>query len=334
MIVKQFMKKVLGKRNICGALAILLVVSTVINPLSMLPAYATGDWLQLSYQYNEKSDLELYVQAENGEDAVNAMFAPGDEVVLNLFVQNNSEQVLEGRGLSWKNKTTGFSDGEFILFDEGKEGAPEINENGNVVNLNLDPHEIYALQFVGTVDEDLDVLKERQVIFHVGAEYLDENGEGTGNVVTKDTYFQYTTGLVNDLSIDVDGAELVAGETDTLEIELNLADLGYYYETADDSDVETASDSDADEEEASGSNTVTASDNNAETASDNNAEEDDDEDDYTFKINNIKFSLNTYGAKFENVSLVEATATASNAIINATVEYTVAEDTAEQLRRP
>ena len=306
MIVKQFMKKVLGKRSICGALAILLVVSTVVNPLSMLPAYATGDWLQLSYQYNEKSDLELYVQAEDGKD----VFAPGEDVVLNLFVQNNSEQVLEGRGLSWKNKTNGLSDGEFILLDEDEDGAPEINENGNVVNLSLDPNEIYALQFVGTVNEDLDLLKERQISFRFGAEYLDENGEATGNTVTTETSFQFTTGLVEGLTIDIDEAELVAGETDTLEVQMVLADIGYYYETSDDSEAAVASDSDAD------------------VASDSDADEDDDEEDYTFEINNIKFKLDTYGAKFENVTLLEATATASNAVINAAVEYQVAEDTA------
>ena len=159
MIVKQFMKKVLGKRNICGALAILLVVSTVVNPLSMLPAYATGDWLQLSYQYNEKSDLELYVQAESEN------FEPGEEVVLDLFVQNNSEQDLTGRGLSLQKGKNAFSDYEFVLLDEGVEGAPEINENGNVVNLNLGAGEIYALQFVGTLEDDLEALNEKTISF-------------------------------------------------------------------------------------------------------------------------------------------------------------------------
>ena len=100
MIVK-YHEKLMCKRLLSGFLAVMLVVGSVISPLNTQTSYATNRDVRLKYENHAKNDVEIYVQSET----VN--YNPGDEIQLDLYVQNNSEEVLTGVGFSWSSDESG-----------------------------------------------------------------------------------------------------------------------------------------------------------------------------------------------------------------------------------
>ena len=339
MIVK-LSQRVLFNRITSGMLSILLVVGTVLNPVTMLPAFATASFVKLNYENHDKNAVELYVQAEE----VN--YKPGDEMELTLYVQNNSEEALSGVGLSWNGDEDAFEEAEFIGYEELE---AELNDKGNVVNLNLEAGEIVSLGFVGTLADDLEDLNRGEISFFYGAE------TESGTNVTDRTNFEFTVGLFNELSMEfTDGNELALGETSTIDVKLSLNDLGYYYEagveeeeivevatdsntivatdsnteivTASDSDAELATDSNSEEEDtevATDSNTE----DDVEVASDSDSEEEEDiEEEYVFEITDIELNMDTYGAKFKNAKVKHATVADGKAEVEATIEFEMDDD--------
>jgi len=338
MIVKHS-QRVLFNRITSGMLSILLVIGTVLNPVTMLPAFATDNLIKLNYENHNKKDVELYVQA----DEVN--YRPGDEMELTLYVQNNSDEALKGIGLSWDGDKDAFAEAEFI---GAEELGAEINEKGNVVNLNLEAGEVVAIDFAGTLSDDLDDLNRKEISFFYGAET--ESGEN----VTDRTSFEFTVGLFNELSMEfVDGNELIPDETAAIDIKMSFNDLGYYYEaeveeeeivevatdsntivatdsnteTATDSDAELATDSNSDEEEV-----VVATDSNTEdeveiaTDSDSEEEDEDEPEEYVFEITGLSLNLDTYGAEFKNVVLKDTVVTEGKAEIETTALFELDDD--------
>lgn len=338
MIVKHS-QRVLCNRIMSGMLSFLLVVGTVLNPVTMLPAFATASFVNLNYENHDKNAVELYVQAEE----VN--YKPGDEMELTLYVQNNSEEALSGVGLSWNGDEDAFEEAEFIGYEELE---AELNEKGNVVNLNLEAGEIVSLGFVGTLADDLEDLNRREISFFYGAE------TESGANVTDRTEFEFTVGLFNELSMEfTDGNELALGETGTIDVKLSLNDLGYYYEaeveeeeivevasdsntivatdsntevvTASDSDAEVATDSNSEEEDAEVA-TDSNTEDDVEVASDSDSEEEEDDDEYVFEITDIELNMDTYGAKFKNAKVKHATVADGKAEVEATIEFEMDDD--------
>ncbi|MBE5971200.1 MAG: fibro-slime domain-containing protein [Lachnoclostridium sp.] len=311
MIVKElkrlFTRKTIYRRVCSSLLAMLLVITSVLHPINMVPVYATNNWLQVNYQEQSVDDIEIYVQAES------ASFEPGETILLDVFVQNNSSKELQDFSLSLRDDKDVFTEKEFILTEDC--GEASINEKGTVTNLSFAPGETKELQFEGTLDYDLDILNRREIKFFCGG--YDENGEA----LTATTKFQFTVGLFNELSIDfTDGTELIPDETNTIEITMGFNDIGYYYETEDapvatDSNAEIASDSDA----------AIATDSNAEFASDSDAYEQEEEE-YVFDLTDITLDLATAGVKFEKVKLIEASVSEDDATITALVSYKVEEN--------
>lgn len=306
MIVKElkrlFTRKMIHRRVFSSLLAMLLVITSVIHPINMVPVYATSNWLRVNYQEQAKEDVEIYVQAED------TSFEPGETIVLDVFVQNNSSEFLKGSGLSIKGDTKAFSETEFILTEAC--GDASISDKGTVINLDLAPGETKALQFEGTLEDGLEALDRKEIRFFYGAHNESEE------VVTATTEYQFTVGLFNELSIDfTDGKELIPEETNTIEITMGLNDLGYYYETdvATDSNAEVATDSDTNVE----------TDSDAELATDSNAEADNT---YVFDITGVTLNLETAGVKFEHVKLEESSVSEENGTITALVSYEVAAD--------
>lgn len=321
-------QRVFLNRILSGVLVFVLVVGVILNPVTMLPTFATDSLVKLNYKNHNKSDVELYVQT----DEVN--YKPGDEMELTLYVQNNSDEMLSGVGLSWDGDKDVFSEMEFVGVEEL--GA-EINEKGNVENLNLDAGEVVSLGFVGTLDEDLEDLNRRKISFFYGAET--ESGE----TVTDRTYFEFTVGLFDELSVEFeDGNELIPDEMSELHIRMSFNDLGYYYEaedggedaaelatdsntiTATDSNTELATDSNA--EIATDSNTELATGSDAEVATDSDTEEEMVEE-YVFEINDVSLNLDTYGAEFKNVVLKDTMVTEGQAEIVTTALFELDEET-------
>ena len=116
MIVKElkrlFTRNTIHKRVFSSLLAVLLVISSVIHPINVVPAYATSNWLKVNYEKQAKDDIELYVQAES------ASFEPGETITLDLFVQNNSSEEYTNFGISFEDKKDAFAEANFILNDD------------------------------------------------------------------------------------------------------------------------------------------------------------------------------------------------------------------------
>ncbi|MBR5267994.1 MAG: hypothetical protein IKU20_07370, partial [Lachnospiraceae bacterium] len=218
MIVKElkrlFTRNTIHKRVFSSLLAVLLVISSVIHPINVVPAYATSNWLKVNYEKQAKDDIELYVQAES------ASFEPGETITLDLFVQNNSSEEYTNFGISFEDKKDAFAEANFILNDDC--GDAYISDRGSVTNLYLAPGETKALQFEGTLYGGLDVLNRKEITFLCGGYDANENP------VTTKTEFPFTVGLFNELSIDfTDGTELIPDEKNTLEITIGFNDIGY-----------------------------------------------------------------------------------------------------------
>lgn len=301
-------KRKLMNRLTSGFMALFYVAFTVLSPLSMLPAYATESLVDLSYQYSEKSDVEIYVLTENES------FSPGKDISIQLFVQNNSGDALTEGGLSWKQSGESLTNGGFVL-QEGQDEF-EINEKGSITNISLEPNEIFKVEFQGTVDEYLEAVRNRTISFSFGAK------NSAGGAVTKYVEFNYATGLMSLLPVEfADGNVVGAGETHSMELRLALDGSEYFF------NIETSSNAtETDSDAVEGTVSDSSAEENVETDSNANVETDSNADEEVFLISKIKYALETIGVKFEDVAVSKVTAANGASEIVATVDYQVAAD--------
>lgn len=239
-------RDILKRRLLSGILACLLVATTALNTVGIISAFAgeTTDKPRISYKHHGKQDVQITVLAENES------FAPGAEVALKIYIQNNTDQLLTEGNLKWTGKDleeAGFpeiepedwsdldDDLEDDLGDEeddsvsewgiGPGGSPSDAEMGTPSNMNVEsdgkrikhielaPGEVYETEFYGYVSEELETIKNRKISFSFSAKK-----EGGGHVSeTKD--FTYNTGMAGLLPIEFeDGNTWMTNERNTMYI--------------------------------------------------------------------------------------------------------------------
>lgn len=103
------------KRTVSGSLAALMTAISVLSTSGALPAFASESNVKLSYQKEEIEKIGLYVQAENES------FAPGGEVNLTIYIQNNSDQPLTEGTLKWVDKKETLQNAVFVYETEDRE---------------------------------------------------------------------------------------------------------------------------------------------------------------------------------------------------------------------
>lgn len=103
------------KRTVSGSLAALMTAISVLSTSGALPAFASESNVKLSYQKEEIEKIGLYVQAENES------FAPGGEVNLTIYIQNNSDQPLTEGTLKWVDKKETLQNAAFVYETEDRE---------------------------------------------------------------------------------------------------------------------------------------------------------------------------------------------------------------------
>ncbi|MCI5480948.1 MAG: hypothetical protein MR416_07195, partial [Lachnospiraceae bacterium] len=103
------------KRTVSGFLAALMTAISVLSTSGAVPAYASEAKVKLSYQQENMEKIGLYVQAENES------FAPGEEVNLTIYIQNNSNQPLTEGTLKWVDKKETLQNAAFVYETEDGE---------------------------------------------------------------------------------------------------------------------------------------------------------------------------------------------------------------------
>ncbi|MDY5485106.1 MAG: Cna B-type domain-containing protein [Clostridium sp.] len=103
------------KRTVSGSLAALMTAISVLSTSGAVPAYASEAKVKLSYQQENMEKIGLYVQAENES------FAPGEEVNLTIYIQNNSNQPLTEGTLKWVDKKETLQNAAFVYETEDGE---------------------------------------------------------------------------------------------------------------------------------------------------------------------------------------------------------------------
>ncbi len=227
-------KDIIKRRILSGILACLLVATSASNSLGIISSLAGEKTAKprISYNYHKKQDIQITVLAENES------FAPGAEVSLKIYVQNNTDQLLTEGNLKWTGKDlvdAGFPemdmedwwfeedfDGEWNLGPAGtptdaEEATPSnqnIESNGKWIrHIELAPGEVYETEFYGFVKEDLKEVKNKKITFSFVA-----RKEGGGQV-TKSQDFTYNTGMAGLLPIEFeDGNSLMTNERNTIYI--------------------------------------------------------------------------------------------------------------------
>jgi len=330
------------ERTMSSMLALLLVMISVISPLNTFPTYATGSWIDVSYDQKNDADIDLTVISDNES------FEAGEEISLRLYLRNNTEETLIDGGLSFDDKKEVFSESGFVLPDDTE---MYISEKGSLAGITLAPGEVFEAEFIGTVNDDATLKRARTLSFFFGAKDSD------GNTFTRRVHFDYTAGYITFLPVMFeDGAEAAAGERGTMTLRLSLDQSSEVFEendsnvseedtdvviasdsdadVASDSDADAASDSDAnvasdsDADVASDSNTAIASDSN--TYIDTNEDEDEDEDTEKVSISHVSFAIETSDMEFEDVRILEANQVQTlngTFEVEATIAYTVGADT-------
>lgn len=218
-------------RIACAALAFLFAVMNIINPLVIMPAYADGsNMVQLSYQYEEKPEVEILVRSEH------SAILPGDETALHITVRNNTDSVLPHGILTWEDKTNAFSEAEFVLLNEADDSAA-ILEDGSAEGIFLEVGETYEIAFRGTLREDLDGIRKETL----GLTFKADKADGSSVEASED--FRYQVGFACLAPVGfADGNEIAAGETGAMTLQLNMEEI----EIVTASNSNTATDSDAD----------------------------------------------------------------------------------------
>ena len=314
-------KKSLFHRATSGLMACVLTTISAINPLSTVPAYATENWANLSYQNINKEDVQIYIQSESES------FASEEEVSLKIFVQNNTDETFYGGTLSMADHDEFFSTREFIIDQDGEsEEHLELNEKGNIENITIAPGEVFEAELIGTIADEFNLTKRADVNFIFKAQSASENEIG------KVVKYDFNTGFVTFLPIE-SGDVIAAGETGKMTFRILLDqeeyDIEVDTETAEDEEKELATDSNA--ELATDSNAELATSSNAELATDSNAKFDGNYDieEYVQKLKKVNFLVRTYDVQFHDVNLTEIQAYQTmNGLLEleAIAEYTIDEN--------
>lgn len=245
-------KDILKRRLLSGILACLLVATTALNTVGIISAFAGEDTdkPRISYKYHGKQDVQITVLAENES------FAPGAEVALKIYIQNNTDQLLTEGNLKWSGKDleeAGFpefeaedwsdleddleedpdddEDGSEPEWGIGPGGTPSDAETGTpsnpdaesdgkrIKNIQLAPGEVYETEFYGYVSEELETIKNKKITFSFTAKKED------GGRVSETKDFTYNTGMAGLLPIEFeDGNTWMTNERNTMYIRTRFED--------------------------------------------------------------------------------------------------------------
>ncbi len=105
-------RKPLIKRTISGTLACLLTAVSVLSTSSAVPAMASESTVKMSYKQEKMEKIGIHVEAENES------FSAGENVLLNVYIQNNSGEQLTNGTLKWFDKKETLSRGGFVYDSE------------------------------------------------------------------------------------------------------------------------------------------------------------------------------------------------------------------------
>ena len=100
------------KRTISGTLACLLTAVSVLSTSSAVPAMASESTVKMSYKQEKMEKIGIHVEAENES------FSAGENVLLNVYIQNNSGEQLTNGTLKWFDKKETLSRGGFVYDSE------------------------------------------------------------------------------------------------------------------------------------------------------------------------------------------------------------------------
>lgn len=138
-------KHSLLNRTMSSVLAFMLVMISVINPLNMVPTYATGDRFGVTYYQNKDEAVDITIVSENDS------FESEADISLKLYIRNNSEETLYDGALSFTDSKDVFTEAEFVLSDDAE---VYIGEKGNLAGITLAPGEVLEAEFAGTIKDN------------------------------------------------------------------------------------------------------------------------------------------------------------------------------------
>lgn len=107
------------RRKMSGSLACLLTAISVLSTSSAIPAMASENSVKMSYKQEKLEKIGIQVEAENES------FSAGSEVLLNVYIQNNSGETLTDGTLKWFDKKETLSKGGFVYDSEYNEAAAD-----------------------------------------------------------------------------------------------------------------------------------------------------------------------------------------------------------------
>ncbi len=340
-------RKALVRRTMSGTLALLLTVVSVFSAFGTVPAAAAESKVDLSYKKNAVEDVGIYIHSETES------FSAGEEVLLNIYIQNNSDQPLYNGRIKWTDRNGRLVESRFILDseydmsglseealgfreesgtdatpgfaerfwngsftdkeDEESCAGPYIDEDGYICNIDLAPGGIFKAQFEGTIDEDIYGIRHGSIRFSFGAE------NSHGHRWLWNTEFQFNIGLMTILPVEhVDGNQVETNEEHTMRIHLGLDDPEYIF-----SDIRTPSVADAspsDAEKATPSVAAGAGPRAFEAAPFKHQEG-------SFEPEDVKYTIETYGVELKGVKASFDAETSGPAGITTEVSCRVASQT-------
>ncbi len=117
------------RRKMSGTLACLLTAISVLSTSSTVPAMAADSKVKMSYKQEKVEKIGIHVEAENES------FSAGSDVMLNVYIQNNSGEPLTDGTLKWFDKKETLAQGGFVYDSEynvvnAEEATPDSADEG------------------------------------------------------------------------------------------------------------------------------------------------------------------------------------------------------------
>ena len=117
------------RRKMSGTLACLLTAISVLSTSSTVPAMAADSKVKMSYKQEKVEKIGIYVEAENES------FSAGSNVMLNVYIQNNSGEPLTDGTLKWFDKKETLAQAGFVYDSEynavnAEEATPDSLDEG------------------------------------------------------------------------------------------------------------------------------------------------------------------------------------------------------------
>ncbi len=273
------MKRQPAGRILSSFLALLLVITTVLNPICSMPSYATESPVKLSYGHVDEKGVEIFVESDNES------FAPGEDIALNLYIQNLTEEALTG-GILSVNANSAVTG---VLLDSTEESLTEIA---------LEPGEVREVAFSGIVSDELELHENAEI----GFSFTANKAEGTVNGQTE---FKFTTDLITFRPVEIsENGTLEAGKSYTMTLTLDLSEDEEWVKV-----IQVSKENESDLTEA--------------TPSAPKATPSEPEEMIKELISAINFTMNAYGTEFSKAEIKNVDVDYSNYMVEATVAFTV-----------